>query len=70
MGGVYSSRELIRRIEKDGWYLAGVTGSHHHFEHPVKKGKVTIPHPNRELPRGTANCVLKQAGLKKEKNQP
>ena len=70
MAGVYTSKALIKLIEQDGWRLAGVTGSHHHFEHPVKKGKVTIPHPNKELPRGTVNSVLKQAGLKKEKKQP
>jgi len=57
------SRELIRRIEADGWILVQTTGSHHHFKHPVKKGKVTVPHPKKDLPVGTAKSVLKQAGL-------
>jgi len=64
MPKIYSSRELIKLIEEDGWFLVSITGSHHHFEHPWKKGKVTIPHPNKDVPRGTANSVLKQAGLK------
>lgn len=59
-----SSTELIRVIEDDGWYLVNVKGSHHHFKHQTKKGKVTIPHPKKDLPQGTINVILKQAGLK------
>jgi len=64
MPKTYSSRELIKIIELDGWFLDSVTGSHHHFKHPSKKGKVTIPHPKKDLAPGTVNSVLKQAGLK------
>ena len=59
-----SSSDLIRLIEKDGWVIKSVNGSHHHFTHPTKKGKVTIPHPRTALPIGTVNAILKQAGLK------
>ena len=59
-----SSTELIRVIEDDGWYLVNVKGSLHHFKHQTKKGKVTIPHPKKDLPQGTINAILKQAGLK------
>lgn len=59
-----SSTELIRVIEDDGWYLVNVKGSHHHFKHQTKKGKVTIPHPKKDLPQGTINAILKQAGPK------
>ncbi len=59
-----SSTELIRVIEDDGWYLVNVKGSHHHFKHQTKKGKVTIPHPKKDLPQGTINAILKQEGLK------
>jgi predicted RNA binding protein YcfA (HicA-like mRNA interferase family) len=58
------SRELIRVLERGGWRLAAVKGSHHQFKHPVKPGRVTVPHPRRDLPAGTLNSVLKQAGLK------
>jgi predicted RNA binding protein YcfA (HicA-like mRNA interferase family) len=60
----YTSRELIRMIEADGWVLVGVKGDHHQFKHPAKPGRVTIPHPRKDMPIGTANSVLKQAGLK------
>ena len=42
----YSSREVIRLIELDGWFLVRVKGSHHHYKHPEKKGIVTIKHPD------------------------
>ena len=58
------SDELIKIVEADGWELARVNGSHHHFKHPVKKGLVTVPHPKGNLPKGTVNSILKQAGLK------
>jgi len=40
----YSSREIIRILETDGWYLYEIEGSHHQYEHPSKKGKVTVKH--------------------------
>ncbi|MFW1863873.1 type II toxin-antitoxin system HicA family toxin [Acinetobacter baumannii] len=57
------SLDLIKMIEADGWYQVRVTGSHHHFKHPTKKGLVTVPHPKKDLPNGTVKSILKQAGL-------
>ncbi|MEF3815002.1 type II toxin-antitoxin system HicA family toxin [Acinetobacter baumannii] len=57
------SLDLIKMIEADGWYEVRVSGSHHHFKHPTKKGLVTIPHPKKDLPNGTVKSFLKQAGL-------
>jgi len=51
-------------IEKDGWYPVRMKGSHHHFKHPEKKGLVTIPHPQKDVPLGTVYSILKQAGLR------
>ena len=64
MGNLFSSRELIRLLEADGWCFIGATGDHHHFKHPTKLGKVTVTHPRKDLPMGTANSILRQAGLK------
>lgn len=44
---IYSSREIIKIIEDDGWILKKVVGSHQHFIHEIKKGKVTVPHPKK-----------------------
>jgi len=43
--------------------LVNVVGSHQQFKHPTKKGKVTIPHPKKDLPIGTVRSILKQAGI-------
>lgn len=58
------SMELIKMLERDGWQQVAVRGSHHQFKHPVKPGRVTVPHPKKDLPTGTVNSILKQAGLK------
>ena len=59
-------RELIALIEADGWVQVRVTGSHRQFHHPTKPGTVTIAgNAGIDVPAGTLNSVLKQAGLKK-----
>jgi len=59
-----SSRQLIKRLLDDGWTLARVSGSHHHFRHPTKPGTVTVPHPKKDLKKGTLKSILKAAGLR------
>jgi len=59
-------RELVALIEKDGWKQIRQKGSHRQFRHPTKPGTVTISgNPGIDIPPGTLNSVLKQAGLKK-----
>ena len=60
----YSSREVISILKKDGWYLVDVTGSHHQFKHPSKSGKVTVKHPDKDIPRRTLDSIERQSGLK------
>ena len=58
-------RELIKRLEADGWYLASTEGSHRQYKHDEKKGRVTIPgHLNDDLHPKTLASVLRQAQLK------
>jgi len=45
-----NSREVIRKLKKDGWYEVNQVGSHKQFKHPVKAGRVTVPHPKRDGP--------------------
>ena len=51
-------------ILDDGWVFKEQVGSHRHYTHPTKPGKVTIPFHNKDIPKGTENSILKQAGLK------
>ncbi|OLE55643.1 MAG: addiction module toxin, HicA family [Acidobacteria bacterium 13_1_20CM_3_53_8] len=58
-------REVIRLLEKDGWYLARTRDSHRQFKHPNKPGTVTVAGKESvDVPPGTLNSILKQAGLK------
>ncbi len=59
--------ELIRLLEQDGWQLARTRGSHRQFRNPSKPGTVTVAGKlSLDIPPGTLNSILKQAGLKKE----
>jgi predicted RNA binding protein YcfA (HicA-like mRNA interferase family) len=59
-------RELIALIEADGWSEVRAKGSHRQFRHLAKPGTVTVAgKPGVDVPPGTLNSVLKQAGLKK-----
>lgn len=57
-----NSKALIAELVADGWILIRVTGSHHHFRHPIKRGLVTVPHPKKDLPVGTVKSICRQAG--------
>lgn len=59
-----NSHKLIQMLEEDGWRQVRVNGSHHHFKHPNKPKLITVPHPKKDLPIGTFNSILKDAGLK------
>ncbi len=58
------SRTVIATIEADGWTKVGQKGSHVQFKHPTKPGKVTVPHPEKDLPIGTVKSIERQAGVK------
>ena len=59
-------RDVIKMIEKDGWFHVGTEGDHRQYKHPTKKRRVTISaHPGEDMPKGTLNSVFKQAGVKK-----
>lgn len=58
--------ELIALIEADGWSQVRMKGSHRQFHHPIKRGTVTVSgKPSLDVPPGTLNSALEQAGLEK-----
>jgi len=61
-------RDVIRLLEENGWYLARTRGSHRQFKHSTKSGAVTVAgKASIDVPPGTLNSILKQAGLKQER---
>ena len=59
----YSSKEVLKILQDDGWYLVNQAGSHHQFKHPTKPGKVTVIHPTKDYKIKTLKTIFKQAGL-------
>jgi len=59
-----NSRAIISALKADGWEQVGQKGSHVQFKHPTKPGRVTVPHPKRDIPLGTLRSIEKQANLK------
>jgi predicted RNA binding protein YcfA (HicA-like mRNA interferase family) len=58
-------KELIKNLEKDGWEMVRMRGSHRQYRHPEKSGTVTVAgKPSADIPPGTLASILKQAGLK------
>jgi predicted RNA binding protein YcfA (HicA-like mRNA interferase family) len=60
----YSSREVIKMLKADGWYLVNTVGSHLQFKHPEKPGRVTVKHPDKDIPIKTLKSIERQSGLK------
>jgi len=60
----YSSREIISILESDGWYEVNHEGSHKQFKHPIKKGRVTVNHPVKDMNIKTLKSIERQSGLK------
>jgi predicted RNA binding protein YcfA (HicA-like mRNA interferase family) len=58
------SRDVLSALKDDGWYEVARKGSHVQFKHPAKPGRVTVPHPERDIPIGTLRSIERQATLK------
>jgi len=57
-------RDVLKRLEADGCRVRNQEGSHRQFDHPTKRGKVTVAgHPSVDVPKGTLKNILRQAGL-------
>jgi predicted RNA binding protein YcfA (HicA-like mRNA interferase family) len=58
------SKDIISALKSDGWFQVAQKGSHVQFKHPSKPGRVTVPHPEKDIPLGTLKSIEKQAALK------
>jgi predicted RNA binding protein YcfA (HicA-like mRNA interferase family) len=61
--------DVLDWLREDGWFLVATKGSHPQFKHSTKPGRVTVAgKPSDDLPPGTLNSILKQAGWEKRTN--
>jgi predicted RNA binding protein YcfA (HicA-like mRNA interferase family) len=51
-----NSRDIVRRLEREGWTLVRVTGSHHVFKDPASGETVVVPQEG--LGKRLASCHL------------
>jgi predicted RNA binding protein YcfA (HicA-like mRNA interferase family) len=58
------SREVLKRLEAAGWTKAAQKGSHIQLKHSARTGRVTVPHPKKDLPKGTLKSIERQSGIK------
>lgn len=57
-----NSRDIIRRLKKEGWLLERITGSHHVFKSPISSETVVVPHPKKDLGKGLVRAIYRGAG--------
>jgi len=62
----FTPKQIIRVLVHHGFVLKKIKGSHHIFQHPESKRRVIIPLHHRDLPKGTQNEILKEAGISAE----
>ena len=59
-------RDVIRRLERDGWTLARTRGDHRQYRHPTRPGTVTVAGaPGDDVPPGTWGSIQRRAGWRK-----
>ncbi|MCX7794656.1 MAG: type II toxin-antitoxin system HicA family toxin [Thermodesulfovibrionales bacterium] len=59
-------QEVINILEKKGYILERIKGSHRIYRHPETRKMVVIPYHKKDLPKGTLLEILKQAGITKK----
>lgn len=59
-------KELIKILQRKGFVLKRIHGSHHYFVNPANGKIAVVPLHNKDLPKGTLHAILKQAGIDKE----
>ncbi|MDE0620406.1 MAG: type II toxin-antitoxin system HicA family toxin [Bryobacterales bacterium] len=57
-------------LQEDGWVHVATKGSHWQITHSAKPGRVTVPHPNKDIPRGTVASIYRQAGWNASGGRP
>jgi predicted RNA binding protein YcfA (HicA-like mRNA interferase family) len=61
-----SSEKVIKVLEKKGFVLKRITGSHYIFAHPETKKRVTVPYHSKDIAKGTLFQRLFDAGITRD----
>ena len=60
------SRQVVAALERCGFVLIRVVGSHYQLFNDRTRRHTTVPYHNRDLPRGTVSAIIQQAGLTRD----
>jgi predicted RNA binding protein YcfA (HicA-like mRNA interferase family) len=59
-----SGKDMCRILERLGWTLARINGSHHIYRHTATGRRTGVPvHGNHDLKPGTQRGIMRDAGL-------
>jgi predicted RNA binding protein YcfA (HicA-like mRNA interferase family) len=62
-----SGKDLLKLLEKNGWQLLRINGSHHIYGKSGSVVRLSVPvHGNQPLKTGLLRHLLKMAGLNEE----
>jgi predicted RNA binding protein YcfA (HicA-like mRNA interferase family) len=62
-----SGKQLVKILERQGWYVKRVRGSHRIMRHPDIPDAIPVPvHGNQSIKRGTLGNILRTAGISRE----
>ena len=61
-----TSNKVIKILEKKGFMLKRVTGSHYIYANPETKKRVTVPYHSKDIAKGTLLQILEDAGISRE----
>ena len=57
-------REVVRALQRAGFFIHETSGSHVQLKHPSKPGRITVPyHEGFDLPKHIVRSIVRQAGL-------
>ena len=62
---VVKPKEVLRALQRAGFFIHHTTGSHYILKHSAKdkeRLRVTVPYHNKDLKRGTLDAIIKEAG--------
>jgi len=61
---IVSGKQMCRALERHGWTLARIKGSHHIYRHTESGRRTVVPvHGNQDLKPGTQRGIMRDAGL-------
>jgi predicted RNA binding protein YcfA (HicA-like mRNA interferase family) len=63
---VLTSKEFLKILQKIGFKIDHISGSHYILRNPANNKRITIPFHLKDLPPGTVNSILKSVGVSRD----